>query len=310
MSTLRVLVLDAYEPFRRVVRVIVEFRDDLQIVGEASDGLEAVKKAKVLRPDLILLDVDLPTLNGIQAARRLRDLLPEAKLLFLSVESSADVVREAFNAGGTGYIYKVHVGNELLAGIETVLTGKHFVGSGLEAPPHRHEMLIYSEGAVLLESLIRFIGAALRANSAGIVLATKSNRQILADRLKDGGFDVDSAIQQGIFILRDAAETLSTVTVNGVPDRVLFSNGLRGLIESAANAAKSKHPRVAVFGECAGLLYAQGNVDAAISLEKIGNDLSRTSNIDILCAYPSFPGQVEDSGFKRVRAEHSAVSFL
>jgi DNA-binding NarL/FixJ family response regulator len=99
MPTFKVLVVDDYEPVRRVVRLILQARDDLQIVGEASDGLEAVQKANELRPDLILLDIDLPRLNGIQAARRLRDLVPRAKVLFLSVESSSEVVREAFNVG-------------------------------------------------------------------------------------------------------------------------------------------------------------------------------------------------------------------
>jgi DNA-binding NarL/FixJ family response regulator len=69
---------------RRVVRLILEVRDDLQIVGEASDGLEAVQKAKELRPDLILLDIDLPTLSGLQVARRLRDQVPSAKVCLLA----------------------------------------------------------------------------------------------------------------------------------------------------------------------------------------------------------------------------------
>jgi DNA-binding NarL/FixJ family response regulator len=122
---LRVLVVDDYEPVRRVVRLILQASDDLQIVGEASDGLEAVQKAKELLPDLILLDIDLPTLNGIQAARRLRDLVPRAKILFLSIESSLDVVREAFNVGGAGYIYKLHMAIELLPAIEMVLSPLH-----------------------------------------------------------------------------------------------------------------------------------------------------------------------------------------
>jgi DNA-binding NarL/FixJ family response regulator len=99
-----VLVVDDYEPFRRVVRSILQPRNDLQIVGEAADGLEAVQKAKALRPDLILLDIALPTLNGIQAARRVRDLVPRAKIMFVSVEFDQDVVREAFSAGGLAYI--------------------------------------------------------------------------------------------------------------------------------------------------------------------------------------------------------------
>jgi hypothetical protein len=139
MPTFRVLVVDDYEPFRRVVRSILQQRDDLQIIGEASDGLEAVQKAKELRPDLILLDIALPTLNGIQAARRLRDLVPRAKIMFVSVEFDQDVVREAFSAGGLAYINKLHIQTELLPGIETVLRGDQFVGSALdhEFPHHR-----------------------------------------------------------------------------------------------------------------------------------------------------------------------------
>ena len=311
------LVVDDYEPFRRVVRSILQLRNDLQIVAEASDGLEAVQKAKELHPDLILLDISLPKLNGIQVAKRLRDLVPHAKILFVSVESSSDVVREALNMGGSGYVHKLHVGSELLPAIETVLGGKQFVGSGMKdefskgtAFPvsHNHEMLIYSDDTVLLESLTRFIASSLTANNTAIVLATKSHREALAQRLKERGFDIDGAIQQGTFILLDAAEMLSTIMVNGVPDGVLFFDGLSGLIESAAKATKTNHPRVAIFGECCGLLYAEGNMGAAISMEEIGNELVETHPIDILCAYPLNPEQESDRAFRNICTEHSAVS--
>jgi DNA-binding NarL/FixJ family response regulator len=95
MTSVRVIVVDDYAPFRRVVDSILQLRNDLQIVSEASDGLDAVQKAKILQPDLVLLDIDLPGLNGIQVARRLRDYAPRAKVVFLSVETSSDVVTEA-----------------------------------------------------------------------------------------------------------------------------------------------------------------------------------------------------------------------
>src|ERR1700687_188153 len=88
----RILGADDYEPFRRFTRSKLEERTGFQIVGEAADGLEAVRKAEELRPDLIVLDIGLPTLNGIAAARRILKLCPESKILFLSQESSADVV--------------------------------------------------------------------------------------------------------------------------------------------------------------------------------------------------------------------------
>jgi DNA-binding NarL/FixJ family response regulator len=76
----------------------------LQVIGEVSDGLEAVQKAEELQPDLIVLDIGLPTLDGIEAARRIRKFSPESKIVFLSQESSADVVQEAFSLGTLGYV--------------------------------------------------------------------------------------------------------------------------------------------------------------------------------------------------------------
>ncbi|MGC1450704.1 MAG: response regulator transcription factor [Candidatus Sulfotelmatobacter sp.] len=99
--SVRVLVVDDYEPFRRFVCSTLEQRPDLQIIGEVSDGLEAVQKAEELQPDLIVLDIGLPTLNGIEAARRIRKLSPESRIVVLSQEFSADVVQEALRLGAT-----------------------------------------------------------------------------------------------------------------------------------------------------------------------------------------------------------------
>ena len=132
-STVRVLVVDDFEPFRRFVCSTLGQKPELQIVGEASDGLEAVQKAQDLQPDLIVLDISLPVLNGIEAARRIRKSAPESKIVFLSQESSADVVREAFSLGALGYVVKAHAAIELLAVVEAVLQGGQFIsGGGLE----------------------------------------------------------------------------------------------------------------------------------------------------------------------------------
>src|SRR5271170_4203313 len=90
VSSIRVLVVDDYEPFRQFICSTLRKRPELQIVGEVSDGLEAVQKAQELQPDLIVLDIGLPTLNGIEAARRIRSVSPESKILFVSQESYAD----------------------------------------------------------------------------------------------------------------------------------------------------------------------------------------------------------------------------
>jgi DNA-binding NarL/FixJ family response regulator len=130
-STARILVVDDYDPFRRFICSTLRKRLELQIVGEVSDGLEAVQKAEELQPDLILLDVGLPTLGGIEAARRIRELSPEARILFVSQESSADVVRGVLAEGAKGYVVKTDVRRELLTAVDAVLRGEQFVSRRL-----------------------------------------------------------------------------------------------------------------------------------------------------------------------------------
>ena len=131
MSSVRVLVVDDYEPFRRFVCSTLGKRPEMQIVCEVSDGLEAVQKAEKLQPDLILLDIGLPTLDGIEAARQIRELAPESKIIFVSQESSRDVVQEALSLGTCGYVVKTKAGSDLLAAVDAVLEGRHFVSVGL-----------------------------------------------------------------------------------------------------------------------------------------------------------------------------------
>lgn len=127
MASIRVLVAEDFEPFRRFLCATIGKRDDLQIVGEVSDGQEAVHKAEQLRPDLILLDIGLPTLNGIAAARQMRKLVPESKIIFVTQESSEDVVQEALATGALGYVVKTTANGNLLAAVDAVLEGKQFV---------------------------------------------------------------------------------------------------------------------------------------------------------------------------------------
>ena len=136
--SVRVLVVDDWGPFRRFLCAELGKRADLQVVGEASDGSEAVQKAVELTPDLILLDIGLPTLNGIEAAQQIRDLVPESKIVFLSQETSADVVQEALDSGALGYVVKAKAGSELLAAVDAVLLGTTFIGS-----THRQTTISY-----------------------------------------------------------------------------------------------------------------------------------------------------------------------
>src|ERR1700741_2269157 len=131
MSSRRVLVVDDNEPYRRFICSTLGKRPELHIVCEVSDGLEAVQKAEELHPDLVVLDIGLPSLNGIEVARRIRKLSSESKILFVSQESDADVVQEALGLGAVGYVAKTNAGIELLAAVEAVSQGRRFVSARL-----------------------------------------------------------------------------------------------------------------------------------------------------------------------------------
>ena len=130
-STLRVLIVDDYEPFRQFIATKVQTNPQLRIVKEACDGAEAIQQAQELQPDLVLLDIGLPTLNGIEAARRIREVSPASRILFVTENRSTDFVEAALSTGAGGYVVKSDAGSELLPAIEAILRGKQFVGAWL-----------------------------------------------------------------------------------------------------------------------------------------------------------------------------------
>jgi DNA-binding NarL/FixJ family response regulator len=124
-----VLVVEDFPAFRRFICSTLGESLDLRVIAEAADGLEAVQKVAELKPDLILLDIGLPAMNGIEAARQIRKLSPESKIVFVSQESSADVVEEALSTGACGYVVKTRAASQLLGVVEAVISGTRFVHS-------------------------------------------------------------------------------------------------------------------------------------------------------------------------------------
>jgi DNA-binding NarL/FixJ family response regulator len=329
-SSISVLVVDDFEPFRQFLSSSLRNTSDGFVCWEASDGLEAVHKAEELQPHLILLDIGLPKLNGIVAARQIAAVSPRSRILFVSQESSADIVREAFRAGAWGYIVKIDAAQELLTAVNSVLSGARFTGSrfdgqnfagvsdGRFSEPARqqkqsarcHEAQFYSSDEGFLENFSRFIDSALRAGNAVIVLATESHRNSLLLRLQERDLDVAAAIEQGRYISLDAAGSLSALMVNDRFDRARFLKFTGELVSRAARAVKQEHGRVAACGEGTSLLLAQGNPEAALQLEHLWDEFARSLDMEILCGYilNSFQREQENHIYERICVEHSAVS--
>jgi len=306
VQAVTVLVVDDFEPFRRLVCSLLEDRTEFRIIDQASDGFQAVQKAKEQQPDLILLDIGLPILNGMMVARRVRKLAPASKILFLTQESSPKIVQEALGIGALGYVYKSHAHTDLLLAIEAVLAGRRFVGGGLESTeeadarvPCRHEILFCSDDAALLEGFARFIAEALNEGNAAVVWASESHRNSLLQRLKFEGVDIDAAMQRGTYLALDAEEP---------PEPLRTLEVIKGLREAASKAGKER-ARVAVCGVRAGRLWAKGRTDEAMRLEQFWNGIAESQDIDILCTYSQPGDPADEEALKSIRAEHSAVSF-
>lgn len=302
---LKLLVVEDFGLFRQFICSKLQSRAEFHIT-QASDGFEALQKAENLQPDLILLDIGLPELDGIQVARRMGNVAPLSKILFLTVESDPEVIQEAHDLGALGYIHKSRVERDLLPAILAAVAGERFVGPGLDLTKgtrldlcYRHEIIFSSDDDLLQDSLASFIATALKAGDAAIVWATEPHRENLRRRIQARAVDVDAAIQAGTYIAADTAERADPVHTAAV---------IRSLIEAAYRAGK-QHPRVAACGERAGRLWAEGRIDEAIRLEQLFNELAKNrDDLDVLCVYP-VPHRHDDDAFRRLCAEHSEMSF-
>jgi len=321
-SSIRALVVDDFEPFRRFVCSTLEQIPDLLVIGEALDGLEAVQKAQELKPDLIVLDIGLPTVNGIEAARRIREVSPKSRILFVSESRSWDIAEEALRTGAGGYVVKSDAAGELLPAVDTVLKGKRFLSASLTghdssspmnahgaALTHSHEVAFYADDSSVVDGYARFIESSLEGGNAVIVVVTESHRASLIPRLEADRVNVAAAIEQGRYIPLDAADVLSRLTINDIPDPARCTKVVGDLIMGAAKGEGGVNGRVVVCGEIAPTLLSKGNGEGAIKLERLWDEITRGYGVHTLCGYLSsaFPHHEADPVFQRICAEHSVV---
>ena len=131
MASVRILVVDDFAPFRSWVRRILEGHPEWQVAGEAADGVAALQTAQELQPDLVLLDIDLPKLSGIEVAQQLGAMVPPPKIIFLISDCASEASRAALAFGALGCVVKWHADRDLLPAMNAVVAGKQFVSERL-----------------------------------------------------------------------------------------------------------------------------------------------------------------------------------
>ena len=176
-------------------------------------------------------------------------------------------------------------------------------------PQHVHTVQFYSHDEFLLDELGHFIGTALGGGNVAVVIATEAHRDGLAHRLRLTGFDPATAIRQGRYMPLDAADTLATFMVDGLPDAQRFHRVLGEVIAKATAVVGDKSSRLVAFGEMVALLWAEGKAEAAIQLEQLWNELAQKYAFSLRCAYPlaGFNRTEHADVLLKICAEHSAV---
>jgi CheY-like chemotaxis protein len=220
------------------------------------------------------LDIGLPTLNGIEAARRIREVAPTSKILFVSENRSPEIAAAALSTGAGGYVVKSDAASELLPAVEGVLQGTQFVSASLNCrdlsnlrnertadhlcgkeftaslreqnveADHHHRIAFYPDDAALVDGFARFIEASLKIGHAAVVITTETHRATILRRLRADGLDL--AVEREHFVLLDVADSLPPFMVDVSGDQIRFAKGARYRLVEAVKAATEKHLHVAV----------------------------------------------------------------
>jgi len=258
---IQILVVDDYEPWHGFVSTVLGKHSDLKIIGQVFDGLEAVGKAEKLQPDLILLDIGLPTLNGIEVARRIKKISAASKILFVTENRSSDIAEDALSTGADGYLVKSDAATELLPAVVAVLEGRRFVSPGLCLQTPRvlenNPYLKFAHSS----SISEFLASAINATAAdyGTVQFFDSKRgelRIVAQHGFGGEFldYFDTVHCDHACVCSTAMNRLSRVLVADVATDSLLSNEARGVLLRAKVRAVQSTPIIEASGKLVGMV--------------------------------------------------------
>ena len=329
--TTRVLLVEDHEGFRSYLRSALAQRKELELVGAAGDGLEAVEKCRELQPELVLMDIGLPRLNGLDAARRILAESPKCRIVFLTQEHAPEILEEASKLGASGYVLKTRAARDLFPAMQAARDGSFFFCSAVlrgqaasrhdpypkvpsqdcvplpaRKPADRHEMHVYPDEPSFAAGMASFIESSLKDRKIVLALICESHRDRLFQALTDAGVDVTAALQAGLFVSVYVNELLSPLLVDGLLNLAGMKKASQQLWEDLFRS----HPgdQFVACGECAPTLYACGQAEAALQVERVWDELAERYKVPIFCAYIQNGPPHDKAVFEEISQAHSLVA--
>jgi CheY-like chemotaxis protein len=286
MAPPRIVVADDHDKTRAMIAGLLA--SDFDVVSTVADGQAAVEAAGALCPDLVLLDVSMPRLNGFEAAALIRDLPNPPRIVFATAHDDASIASAAAALGASGVVRKRDMLTELVPAVRRALLF--------------HAVCFYEDSQSLAGTVARFIGEGLAARQAAVIVATALHRASIRDQLTAMGVDCHERIERGELLMFDADEVLNRLMGGDRPDPQRFENTINPIL---AKAAGSRKRLVRIYGEMVDVLWSRGREDAALSLEILWHQLIAGCKCSLLCGYSSVVCSGE--GFNAICDRHSHV---
>jgi CheY-like chemotaxis protein len=306
-----VVVADDHPDFLKLVCRELESR--FNVLAAAGDGRRALAAATELDPDLVVLDISMPDLDGFETARELRRMGSRAKIVFLTLHHTDEYMVEAIGSSASGYVLKTCMKTDLVSTVEHALANRTCLPavSPLACGDScGHALLLYSHERTFFDASADFLSAALLRGDTVALPLSESGREGIARRIRDHGWDLDRLRNERRYVEFDSVEGASHVLRDGRVD-VEYLSGFFDLLEETRLASpRGPQSRLTLCGAIAPLLCAAGKFEAALEVERTWDDLSRGRPYLTLCAYPLDCLQSGDvrAVLKSVCAEHAYVS--
>ena len=320
MRSVEVLIVDDHELLRRTIRSFLETHPDYHVCGEASDGTEAIEKVRQLHPDLVLMDINMPRMDGLEATRIIRSEAPNCDVVIVTQNDMAIAREQARSVNAKGAVAKCNLTRDLLPIMRGVKMennssfdttkdlasqGEPWCGLLNGAAPRDHIVQLYQDQQFLNRAVCRFAAAAI-ANGEGVILVpTVAHWDAFRPRLESEGVDVKAAEKRGQLTVVDADNLLPTFMRDGMPDSPVFL----GLAQSVVSQARGdgRYPKVRWWGEMVNILWERGDVAASMQLEDQFDQLAYEQDIAIFCSFlmDNFDGDVHARMLPRLGENHS-----